>query len=271
MEKNTMKATILVSTYNWHKALELSLSSMLRQTRMADEIVIADDGSTDDTRTAIERIRKVSPIPIIHVWQEDDGFRKTIILNKAIVKATGDYILQVDGDVILSPHFVSDHLELAERNYFVCGSRVKLTPHLTKRILTSHTLTVNVWNLPLTFILNSFRSRLLRRFLAEKYARQIDHLRGCNMAFWRDDLIKVNGYNEDLMQWGHEDGEIAFRLHYAGVKKKALKMGGNVYHLYHKEASRSNEQRHLDELERVKREHISWCPNGLDKYLNTHS
>ena len=250
MEKNTMKTTILVSTYNWHKALELSLSSMLRQTRMPDEIVIADDGSTNDTRTAIERIRKTSPIPIIHVWQEDDGFRKTIILNKAIAKATGDYILQVDGDVILSPHFVSDHLELAERNYFVCGSRVKLTPQLTKRILASHTLTVNVWNLPLTFILNSFRSRLLRRFLAEKYARQIDHLRGCNMAFWRDDLVK---------------------LHYAGVKKKALKMGGNVYHLYHKESSRSNEQRHLDELERVKREHISWCPNGLDKYLNTHS
>lgn len=87
------------------------------------------------------------------------------------------------------------------------------------------------------------------------------------MAFWRNDLIKVNGYNEDLMQWGHEDGEIAYRLHFAGVKKRALKMGGNVYHLHHQENSRDNEGRHLEELEKVKREHLSWCHNGLDKYL----
>ncbi len=271
MRNNAIKTTILVSTYNWPEALELSLASMLKQTVLPHEIVIADDGSTDNTRKLIEQIRENTPVPIIHVWHEDHGFRKTIILNKAIACASGDYILQVDGDAILSPHFVSDHLELAERNYFVCGSRVKLTPHLTKRLLASHALVVNEWDLPFTFMLNSFRSRLLRRFLAERYARKIDHLRGCNMAFWRDDLMKVNGYNEDLMQWGHEDGEIAFRLHYAGVKKKALKMGGNVYHLYHEESSRSNEQRHLNELERVKQEHISWCTNGLDKYLNAHS
>lgn len=264
-----MKTTLLVSTYNWPTALELSLASMFKQTVLPDEIVIADDGSTDATRQAIERIQSTSPVPIIHVWHEDRGFRKTIILNKAIAKATGDYILQVDGDVILSKHFVSDHLELAEPNCFVCGSRVKLTPEMTQSILTAHEFRLQRRDLPLTFVLNSFRSRLLRRFLAERYARKIDHLRGCNMAFWRADLIKVNGYNEDLMQWGHEDGEIAFRLHFAGVKKKALKMGGNVYHLYHKEASRSNEQTHLDELERVKCEHLSWCSNGLDKYLGT--
>ena len=87
------------------------------------------------------------------------------------------------------------------------------------------------------------------------------------MAFWRNDLIKVNGYNEDLIQWGHEDGEIAYRLHFAGVKKRALKMGGNVYHLHHKESSKDGEGRHLEELEKVKREHLSWCHNGLDKYL----
>lgn len=77
--------------------------------------------------------------------------------------------------------------------------------------------------MPITFVFNSFRSKFLRHFMAERYAKKIDHLRGCNMAFWKDDLIKVNGFNEDLMQWGHEDGEIAFRLHFAGVKKKALK------------------------------------------------
>ena len=186
----------------------------------------------------------------------------------AIAQITGDYILQVDGDVVLSSHFVSDHLELAEKNYFVCGSRVKLSPEVTHRIMASKNFKLNIWNMPTSFLLNSFRSKLLRHYMVLRYAKKIDHLRGCNMAFWKEDLIKVNGYNEDLMQWGHEDGEIAFRLHFAGVKKKALKMGGAVYHLYHKEASRDNEQRHFTELEKVKKEHLSWCENGIDKYLN---
>lgn len=263
----TPRTTLLVSTYNWPAALELCLRSAFSQIQLPDEIVIADDGSGQETRALIDRLRQESPVPIHHVWHEDAGFRKTIILNKAIAQASGDYILQVDGDVVLSPHFVADHLELAEPNYFVCGSRVKLTPELTQAFQADPSKKIPWRRLPLTFMLNSFRSRFLRHFLAERYARKIDHLRGCNMAFWRSDLIRVNGYNEDLMQWGHEDGEIAFRLHFAGVKKKALKMGGNVYHLHHKESSRDNEGRHLVELERVQREHLSWCPNGLDKYL----
>lgn len=264
---NKFKISILVSTYNWPEALEYSLRSMFSQSIQPDEIVIADDGSTHETKVLIEKLKSETTIPIKHVWHEDQGFRKTIILNKAIAQITGDYILQVDGDVILSKHFVSDHLELAEKNFFVCGSRVKLSPEVTEKLMKTNHFKLNIWNMPLSFMLNSFRSKLLRHFLALRYAKKIDHLRGCNMAFWKEDLIRVNGYNEDLMQWGHEDGEIAFRLHFAGVKKKALKMGGNVYHLYHKESSRANEQRHLSELERVKSEHLSWCKNGLDKYL----
>ena len=237
-----MKVTILVSTYNWPVALELSLRSMFSQTVLPNEIVIADDGSTAETAELIARLKQETNIPIKHIWHEDNGFRRTVILNKAIAQATGDYILQVDGDVILSPYFVQDHLEIAQPNTFVCGSRVKLTPELTKRMLHApSTTSLNLKELRLSFVFN--------------------------MAFWRNDLIKVNGYNEDLMQWGHEDGEIAYRLHFAGVKKRALKMGGNVYHLHHKESSKDGEGRHLEELEKVKREHLSWCHNGLDKYL----
>ena len=264
---NKIKVSILVSTYNWPEALEFSLRSMFAQTILPDEIVIADDGSTQETKELIDKLRKETTIPIKHVWHEDKGFRKTIILNMAIAQITGDYILQVDGDVVLSPHFVSDHLELAEKNYCVCGSRVKLSPETTKKLIASKNFKLNIWNMPASFMLNSFRSKFLRHYMALRYAKKIDHLRGCNMAFWKEDIIKVNGYNEDLMQWGHEDGELAFRLHFAGVKKKALKMGGAVYHLYHKEASRGNEQRHLVELEKVKKEHLSWCDNGIDKYL----
>lgn len=260
--------SIIVTTYNRPDALKLSLESILRQTVLPGEIIVADDGSTSDTRAVVETVASSSSIPILYVWQEDVGFRLSTIRNKAIAKASGDYILLVDGDVLLDRHFVSDHLELAERGFFVCGSRVRLSPEVTRRVLSDRHFRPGLLNMPLSFAANSLRSRLLRHFLARRYGRKIDHLRGCNMAFWRDDLIRVNGFNEDLTQWGHEDGEIAFRLHFAGVGKKSLKMGGCVYHLYHPEASRSGEQRHLDELERVRRGHISRCENGIDKYLD---
>lgn len=263
-----MKIAILVSTYNWPQALELSIRSILHQTQLPDEIIIADDGSDNKTKELIERLRQESPVSIIHVWQEDKGFRKTTILNKAIATTQCDYILQVDGDVIISPYFVSDHMEIAQPGYFVCGSRVKLSPQITQKVFSEGLTVLKPWNLSPDFVLNSFRSRFLRHFLAERYARKIDHLRGCNMAFWRNDIIKVNGYNENLTQWGHEDGDLGYRLYFAGVKKKALKMGGIVYHLYHQESSKDNEGVHLQELERVKRFHVKWCDNGINKYLH---
>ena len=267
MKNRDFKVSILVSTYNWPEALELSIRSMWGQTLLPDEIVIADDGSNEKTKQLVARMQKESRIPIVHVWHPDKGFRRTEILNKAIARASGDYILQVDGDVILARHFVSDHIELAERNHFVCGSRIKLASHISEKIFATGIFPPHFWEMPIGFMANSFRSRLLRRYMAKRYARDIGHMRGCNMAFWRDDVIKVNGYNEDLLQWGHEDSEFAFRLHFAGVEKKALKGGGCVYHLYHPEVSKSNEGRHLEELERVKNGKLKWCDNGIDKYL----
>lgn len=111
-----MKTTLLITTYNWPKALELVLYSVLHQHVMPDEVVIADDGSTEETKKLIDRYAEKMPVPVIWVWQEDKGFRRTSILNKAIAKATGDYIIQVDGDVVLSSHFVEDHIEMAQKD-----------------------------------------------------------------------------------------------------------------------------------------------------------
>ena len=262
-----MKTTLLITTYNWPKALELVLYSVLHQHVMPDEVVIADDGSTEETKKLIDRYAEKMPVPVIWVWQEDRGFRKTSILNKAIVKATGDYIIQVDGDVVLSSHFVEDHIEMAQKGCFVCGSRVLLSAQISKKILDTKVVNVNLWNMPFSYVSNSFRSHVFRRLLAFRYARRIDHLRGCNMAYWREDAIKVNGYNEDLLEWGHEDAEFAYRLHFAGVRKKALKMGGIMYHLYHKEASKVQENMHKDVLNQVKKERLVRCTNGIDQYL----
>ena len=262
-----MQVTLMIITYNWPEALKRVLDSALHQTMLPSEIVIGDDGSTDKTRQLIESYAQSSPVPIVHVWQEDKGFRRTSILNKAIARAKGDYIIQVDGDVILDSHFIADHVDVAQKGCFVCGSRVKLAAPISQRLLQDEEARLSLRQMPLSSVANSFRSSWLRHYLAFRYARRINHLRGCNMAYWKADAIRVNGYNEDLLQWGHEDGEFAYRLHFAGIRKKALKMGGIMYHLHHSEASKNNEEYHNQVLQQVIAEQRDRCDNGIVKYL----
>lgn len=264
-----MRTTLLISTYNWPQALNLCLKSVLRQTIMPDEVVIADDGSTEDTQKLISSFKENSKVPFVHVWHEDKGFRLSEIRNKGIAKATGDYIIQIDGDIILDKHFIEDHIKIAEKGYFVCGSRTKLNEESSKTFLELGDFKPNIIkNSEVYFTLNAIRNGFLRRCLAKKYGQKnIMRLRGCNMAFWKSDIIKVNGYNEELAAWGHEDSEMAFRLYFSGVKKKFLKFGGVQYHIYHKELSRDCERAHYAEIIKVKENKIKWCNNGIDKHL----
>lgn len=261
--------TLLISTYNRPEALEPVLRSALQQTILPSEIVIADDGSGEDTRKLIERITESSPVPIMHVWHDDIGFRLSEIRNKGIIAANGEYIIQIDGDVILERHFIADHIGMAEIGWFVCGSRLLLNSEITQKVIDSgmrqcYSLTSNF-----DYILNNLRIGWLRRYMAKRFAQNSPaRLRGCNMAFWKSDLIAVNGYNEDMAGWGGEDIDIAFRLIFNGVGKKMLKFGAVMYHLYHTLASKDLVERHGQLIEEVKRELGTWCENGIDKHLS---
>jgi len=128
--------SILLATYNWPQALKLCLESLATQTDRHFEIIIADDGSTEDTRELIDKLKLLHPIAITHLWQEDRGFRKTQILNRAIAAAKGDYLIFLDGDCIVQPDFVEHHRTLAQKGYLVTGSRVLLDENLTKQLLS---------------------------------------------------------------------------------------------------------------------------------------
>jgi len=258
--------SLLISTYNWKEALTLCLRSAFAQTIKPDEIVIADDGSREDTRELIDCMRKETEIPIVHVWHKDLGFRKTTILNKAIKKITSQYIVQIDGDIVMDKNFISDHLELVERGYFVCGSRVGLSPTITKHFFHKAQYHPYFFQLGFMYMLNSIRSRTIRHYMEKRYfPKDIERLRGCNMAFWKEDLLRVNGYNENMNGWGQEDTEIAYRLIHSGVKKKFLKGGGIEYHLYHKPVSKENLSHHNKILQEVIDKKIAWCENGIIK------
>lgn len=184
--------------------------------------------------------------------------------------AESDYIIQVDGDCIFERHFVEDHMSVAKAGCFVCGSRVKLPAEESSRLLKgdgdydTDGIRVSLSNPHFT---NSLRIPLLKRVLAGLYGRKLQHLRGCNMAFWRDDLIRVNGYDENLQGWGHEDQEIAWRLKFAGVRKRVLKFGGICYHLDHKELAKDNEGIQLDVITNVRENRLTRCENGIDRHM----
>lgn len=268
MQKKKLRVSLIISTYNWKEALLLSVKSALKQSVLPDEIIIADDGSRDDTRLVVDSLKAVSSVPIVHIWHEDRGFRLTTIRNKAIAASAGDYIIQIDGDIILHRHFIKDHIETAQPGCFVCGSRVGLDKKSSAIIFKNQTFTYNPLTGGLKYLLNNLRLAPLRRFLAPRYGqKKLDRLRGCNMAFWKVDLLNVNGYNETLTSWGHEDAELAFRLLHAGIKKRFLKMGGIAYHLWHREASKEDEAKYNEVINQVKLSKTVWCENGLNKYL----
>ena len=225
-----MTISLLLSTYNYPDALKFSMLSILDQTRKPDEIVIADDGSKDDTRELIEQLRPLMPCEVKHVWHEDNGFRRTVILNKAMAVCTCDYIIQVDGDIVMERHFIADHIRYAERGYFLCGSRSRVTKEYSERLYRGDTRKFSFWHPGLFDRMNALRCSLLTPFFMN-----YNHLRGCNMSFWRDDVYQINGYDETIQSYGYEDEDLQNRLIRIGKKKRFIKFMCIEYHLYHDE------------------------------------
>lgn len=127
--------SLIITTYNRPKALWLTLISLIQQTKMPDEIIIADDGSKIETKLLIDRFIKKYNVFVNHVWQEDQGFRLSAIRNKAIAVARGDYIIQIDGDLILHKYFIEDHINWARKNTFISGTRCLLSKRLTNHLI----------------------------------------------------------------------------------------------------------------------------------------
>lgn len=260
-----MTVSLIISTYNWPRALYLCLDSVMQQSVMPTEILIADDGSGMSTRDVVDHFAAVSPVPLRHIWHEDNGFRLAAIRNKAIAASRCDYIIQIDGDLILHRDFVRDHIAFARKGRFVTGSRGIVTEMLTQKILKGEITSLsplmrgvrnsnNVMRIPLMATL--YRALGPTRFV-----------KGCNMAFWREDLIRVNGYDEGFTGWGREDTELAVRLNNSGIRQQCMKFRGVVFHLYHGKQDRTTLSANDDRYKQSIREHRTRCEKGVDSYL----
>lgn len=250
------KCSLFLTTYNWPEALELCLKSIMTQTIRPDEVIIADDGSTSVTKELILQYQQKFPVPLIHVWQEDKGFRINAIRNKAIKKASYPYIIQIDGDVILEPHFIEDHLSFSKKGRLLAGRRIRINEANTKQFCERKEYQG----------LDSKRNRvvaILHHHLLY-HSKSIKGVRGCNMSYWKEDAWKVNGYDEAWSGKGPDDKEFAIRMTYSGVKVYNLKFYALQYHLHHGEEGLLNNYKLNQEYfgETVKNRLVQ-CQKGL--------
>lgn len=257
-----MKVSLIISTYNWTGALKMTLLSVANQQVLPAEVIIADDGSREETTLFINEMRKAIPVPVIHVWQKDNGYQRTIILNEAVRASSGEYIVQVDGDIVLHPAFLKDHIKVAEKGFFVKGSRCLLNKQTTQEALNKNRIRFNIFSPGISNRLNALRIPFASPLLYYGSQDSISGIIGCNMAFWKTDFIKVNGYNNDIVGWGREDSEIAARLINNGIKKKKAKLLAVCYHLYHEFLSRDKDAKNIDMLNDTISKKLRWCSNG---------
>lgn len=260
-----MTCSLVVTTYNWKEALELVLLSALKQSVLPDEIIVADDGSRDDTKELIESFAKNSKIPLLHSWQEDDGFRAAQSRNRAIAKSSCEYIVLIDGDMILHPDFIKDHKRFAKKGYFMQGGRVLLGEERSKELLASKELLVSPFDKDITNRKNAIQCDFLSNLFSLK-SEKLSGIKTCNLAIYKSDCYKVNGFNDDFVGWGREDSEFIVRIFNAGIKRQNIKFNAIAYHIWHNENSRESLESNDKILENSIEQSLSFCENGIDKY-----
>jgi glycosyltransferase involved in cell wall biosynthesis len=238
--------SVIVTTYNREDALDAVLRSLARQSDAAFEVIVADDGSGPATAKLVVAWRSKIGHRLEHVWHADRGFCAAEIRNRAILAARGAYCVFLDGDCIVRPDFVATHRRLAEPGWFVTGNRVLLSAELTTKVLREK-LTPENWS--------------FARWLAERWRGGVNRLsallhlplgplrrirqrvwrgaRSCNLAIWRSDLDRVDGFDAEYRGWGKEDSDIIVRLLHAGIRRKDGDFATGVLHLWHAEADRS--------------------------------
>ena len=260
-----MTCSLVITTYNWKEALELVLKSSVTQSELPDEIIVADDGSKEDTKELIKEFAKTSPVPVIHSWQEDDGFRAAASRNRAISKSMSEYIILIDGDMILHHDFIKDHKKNALKNYFIQGGRVLLTEQKTNRILDNKQITFSFFE---EGLLNR-KNTIYCNFLSKLFSNKKDTLKGirtCNISFFKEDCFKINGFNEDFIGWGREDSEFVVRMLNSGIHRQTVKFNCLSFHIWHNENKRDSLPKNDQLLNTAMKNNSQWCENGINKY-----
>ena len=261
-----MLVSIIITTYNRPEALTLVLKSIEDQTFYPYEVIIADDGSSFSTQDAIINYKKNSNLNIIHSWHEDNGFRASEARNKAIALSQGEYLILIDGDMVLHSKFIQNHISNSENGFFIQGTRVLLNQRSTKMAIEEMKTNFSFFSKGVKNRKNAIYSNFFSKFFLKK-SNNLQGIKTCNMSFFKKDCIKINGFNNSFRGWGREDSEFAVRLLNNGIKRKNLRFNGIQFHLWHPENNRKSLIKNELILKSSLEAESKWCENGVNKFL----
>lgn len=242
----TISIAVIITTYNRPDALMAVLEGLLQQTDQNFALIIADDGSGSEVKQVVVDYQARFDQRLTHVWQEDNGFRATMIRNKAVATSTADYLIFIDADCVPNQHLIARHRNLAEAGFFVAGNRILLNENFTDYVLKENIALAN-WRLIDWW--RAKRKKYCNRWLPALYfpwqtfrklrPKTWNTSRTCNFAVFRSDFIAVNGFNEAYHGWGFEDSDLAIRLLKKGVRHKSGRFAVTVAHLWHRQNDRA--------------------------------
>jgi glycosyltransferase involved in cell wall biosynthesis len=279
-----MLISVIVSTYNRPDALEAVLLSLLDQTDTRYEIIIADDGSAEPTQAVVQkfqhtaaqaRLTRSTAPQVIHAWHSDDGFRLSAVRNLGVHASAGDYLIFLDGDCVVRSNFVARHRTLAEAGFMVSGSRVLLSEKWTARALQAGDAPAAARRSILYWLIQRLRGNankvvplLVMPDSGLRHYRKVrwNRIKGCNLGIWRKDYAAVNGCDETFVGWGHEDADLVLRLARHGVRRKSGACSTEIFHLWHKENTRTTESANRHRVEQRMASGVTQADVGLRDY-----
>ncbi|HEY6902087.1 MAG TPA: glycosyltransferase [Puia sp.] len=261
-----MKISVIIAFYKNIPFLDVILKGLKTQTYTNFEVIIAEDDDAPATVEYLEGQSALMSFPILHVSQNDCGFRKDEILNKAIAAANGEFIVCLDGDC--SPHrqCLKEYEAQAREGIAFAGRRLMVSEALTQKIID----TQDIKYLSLFYQVRYGSKRLEDGIYLPFYQKgKSNGLMGCNWGILKKHLIEINGFDEDFVSAGvGEDVDIEWRLVRNGVKLQSMKHRAIVYHLHHKTHYVIEDADPNYAMMRIKQGqgHV-YCVNGLDKHL----
>ena len=273
-----MRISVILSTYNQPRWLEKSIWGYAVQSHRDFELLVADDGSTDDTRRVIDRLKHETGLRIKHVWHEDRGFRKCTILNAAIVEASGDYLVFSDGDCIPRWDFLATHARHARPGSFLSGGYFKLPLELSQKIasgdIVHRRVTSAAW---LRAHGLRWSPKTLKVSAGPRLSKWLDLVtttkatwNGHNSSGWKADIARVNGFDE-RMEWGGEDREMGERLMNLGIRGTRIRYQAICVHLDHARGYVRQEalERNLEIRRQTRTTRATWTAHGIVKKERT--
>lgn len=261
-----MRLSVVVLTSERPDALQLVLTGLARQRVPPLEVIVTEDGTSPATQACVARARASLSVPLQHVTQEHRGPRMSRARNRGIAVARGDYVVFLDGDMVPGRDFVADHRDFARPGSFVQGSRVLALERLTRELLAAGRVDVPLLARGLERRRHLLRIPVLRDAWGRPHRRR-DGAKSCNFAFWRDDLVRLNGFNEGMEGWGLEDAELVQRAFHMGLWRRDLRMGAAAIHLWHPPHVLGDDNPNWAVIREVEARRAIRCERGLAEHL----